>query len=437
MIIEFKVENFKSIKDEQKLSFIATGIKEIPGSIKQYQKDNIKILKSATMYGANASGKSNIIDSIKFFQRFVTTSFKESEGNDKINVLPFIFSEENRTKPSNFEISFFLTDTEIVTYGFSANEEKVLKEYLYMNDKEYFLRDDNGYKFIKNMESQWSIRKELLNDNSLFLSLLASTNDELGSRIFNWIKNDIIAFSALRNLNDYKTKAFLKDNNSLRKQIIRLTKIADLDIKYIDTIENNELPDLDMLPKEFLNKFLEDNKTLLTTTHDLKNNIGENIGEVTIKSGIDNFESAGTIQYLALLGHIIDSINNGKTLIIDELGAQFHPIMSRAIINLFNDSKNQKGQLFFTTHDVTNLTNDIFRRDQIWFAEKDKFSSTQITSLIEYKFNNAKIRNDENYSKNYMQGKYGAIPFINFSYSELFDEDSSLEKDGEVSNGQI
>ena len=163
MIIEFKVENFKSIKDEQKLSFIA-----IPGSIKQYQKDNIKILKSATMYGANASGKSNIIDSIKFFQRFVTTSFKESEGNDKINVLPFIFSEENRTKPSNFEISFFLTDTEIVTYGFSANEEKVLKEYLYMNDKEYFLRDDNGYKFIKNMESQWSIRKELLNDNSLF-----------------------------------------------------------------------------------------------------------------------------------------------------------------------------------------------------------------------------------------------------------------------------
>ncbi|STR02381.1 abortive phage resistance protein [Enterococcus casseliflavus] len=111
--------------------------------------------------------------------------------------------------------------------------------------------------------------------------------------------------------------------------------------------------------------------------------------------------------------------------------------MSRAIINLFNDSKNQKGQLFFTTHDVTNLTNDIFRRDQIWFAEKDKFSSTQITSLIEYKFNNAKIRNDENYSKNYMQGKYGAIPFINFSYSELFDEDSSLEKDGEVSNGQI
>lgn len=437
MLIEFKVENFKSIKDEQKLSFVSTGIKEIPGAIKEYQKDNIKILKSATMYGANASGKSNIIESIQFFQHFITTSFKESEGNDKINVLPFIFSEEHRTKPSNFEISFFLTDTEIVTYGFSANEEKILKEYLYINDKEYFFRNGTEYQFIKNMEPQWLIRKELLNNNSLFLSLLASTNDELGIRIFNWIKNNIIAFSALRNLNDYKTKAFLKENISLKKQIIRLTKIADLDIKNIDTIENNDLndlSDLDILPKEILKKVLEDNKTLLTTTHDLKNNQGENIGEVTIEGGIDNFESAGTIQYLALLGHIIDSINNGKTLIIDELGAQFHPIMSRAIINLFNDSKNQKGQLFFTTHDVTNLTNDLFRRDQIWFAEKDKFSSTQITSLVEYKFNNAKIRNDENYSKNYMQGKYGAIPFINFSYSELFGEDSSLEIGGDLNN---
>ena len=134
-----------------------------------------------------------------------------------------------------------------------------------------------------------------------------------------------------------------------------------------------------------------------------------------------------------MIGHILDAIDNGKTLFIDELGAQFHPVMSRYIINMFNSQKNSKGQLFFTTHDVTNLSSELFRRDQIWFAEKNNLMETTLYSLVEYKVNNSKIRNDENYAKNYMQGKYGAIPFINYHnfdfYNAIHGSDCEVRND--------
>lgn len=421
MIIEFKVSNFKSIKREQVLSFVASGIKEMPRNCVDIKNEDLKLLKTTTMYGANASGKSNLIDSIEFFRSFILKSFKESEKSDIINTIPFLLSNETNELPSSFEMSFTLNTSEIVTYGFSVSRKEVKKEYLYINDKQYFEREKTNFFFIKEHKEKWEIRAELLNSNSLFLSLLASTNDDIGISIFEYIKENIVVFSALRSLNDFKTIELMQQGAESSKKILESIKIADLGIKNLEISEKEiDETSFEKLPPEIKEKAIAKKKYNIATSHNLLDKNGNNIGEVQITEGIKNFESIGTKQFIAMIGHVFDAMDNGKTLFIDELGAQFHPVMSRYIINMFNSQKNTSGQLFFTTHDVTNLSSELFRRDQIWFAEKDKLMATSFYSLVDYKVNNSKIRNDENYAKNYMQGKYGAIPFINYNNFDFY-----------------
>ncbi|MEI5994948.1 AAA family ATPase [Candidatus Enterococcus mansonii] len=423
MIIEFKVTNFKSIKEEQVFSFVSTAIKEFPHNIKKNETFELGVLKSATMYGANASGKSNLIKAVNFFQKFVVMSFKNSQKGDKIDRIPFMLDEKSRDCPTKLEMSFFLTENQLVTYGFSVNDNEVLKEHLEINEEEYFSRDRDTFDFKKEFVEHWQIRKELINPNSLFLSLLASTNDDLGFKIYDWIQNNIVVFSGLRSLREKKTIELFRDSDELAKEITEMVKIADLGIEELSVVENKIDSDaLEELPEEIKKLVLKrEDKYKLATNHFIFDEKGEISGEIQV-NGVSQFESDGTQQFLGLSGHIVNAIKNGKTLFIDELGAQFHPIMSRYIINMFNSSSNLKGQLFFTTHDVTNLSNEIFRRDQIWFAEKNQQMASEFKSLVEYKFNNSRVRNDERFAKNYMQGKYGAIPFIDYSFEYIKDK---------------
>lgn len=434
MIIEFKVKNFKSIKEEQTLSFLSTAIKEHPENYQEFPELNLNILKSATMYGANASGKSNLIKSIAFFRNFVTNSFKDSQKGDQINRIPFLLCKECLEEPSVFELSFIMNSKDIVTYGFSVTDDSVIEEHLLIDDEDIFNRDKENFTFHPNFKDKWELRTELINQNSLFLSLLASTNDTVGYEIFSWIKENIIVFSGLRSLKETKTLDLMNDSEKYIAEILNMAQVADLGIEELKVVENksrDELIKSESISEKLRELLLEnESKHQIGTVHSVFSNNGEKTGLLTV-NGISQFESDGTKQFLGLAGHIINSIEHGKVLFIDELGAQFHPIMSRYVISLFNNSINNKGQLFFTTHDVTNLDNEVFRRDQIWFAEKNIEHSSIFKSLVEYKFNNSKVRNDERYAKNYLQGKYGAIPFINYNFIDSIFKNQEAENFGE------
>lgn len=423
MIIEFKVENFRSIKDVQTLSFVATPIRDHKGNIKEIPNFNLGILKSNVMYGANASGKSNIIKAVQFFRKFILSSFKNSEKGDKISRRPFLLDDVSENQASRFEMSFVLSENEMITYGFAVDDRVVIEEHLFLNDELYFSRDEEVFTFNIIFQKEWEMRKELINPNSLFLSLLASTNDDFGFRIYDWIKNNIIVFSGLLSLRENKTIELFRQSSEYADRLSDMVKVADLGIDEISVVKREIKPEfLEGLPDQIRELILkQEGEYQIATHHLIQGGDGKTVkGKIEIE-GISDFESDGTQQFLGLAGHVIDAIENGKTLFIDELGVQFHPLMSRYFIDLFNSGENTKGQLFFTTHDVTNLSNELFRRDQIWFAEKNKEMASEFKSLVAYKFNNARVRNDESFGKNYLQGKYGAIPYIGQHFSKFFD----------------
>jgi AAA15 family ATPase/GTPase len=412
MLQQFSVGNFKSFKDIMTLSLVAANYKEKRENNIFLAGKKTKLLKSAAIYGANASGKSNLLYSILFMKNFVLNSSKENQLTDQIGVLPFMLDNKLAAKPSYFEIVFFQSNIKY-RYGFEVSNTEVHSEWLFKTgttkESKLFTRIDNVF----DMGSSFKEGKGLIEKtrkNALFLSVVAQFNGTISKEVILWFNN----LSVMSGLTDdsfvNSTREMLEKNDPKKKsELLNFLKIADLGIEDIETtiepMKADHLPPFftEEIKKQILDSGNAKNISIFTVHKKY-----ENDKEVGLEKFQIGMESEGTKKIFFLALPMLDALENGKVLIIDELDSRLHPLITEYIIKLFNSKHNSKNsQLIFATHDTNLLSSEMFRRDQIWFTEKDKSNATELHSLVEYK-----TRNKGAYDKNYLLGKYGAIPAV-------------------------
>ncbi len=404
MLIQFNFRNFKSYKDEVSLDMTATTIKEHPYNIITTSRDE-QYTKVAAIYGANASGKTGIIDAFDFMRYFVLDSFKREGQTKGIPVRRFAFEKNSKNATSEFEV-FFIQDNKEYQYGFVIDNKKVHEEWLYK--REYRCKE----KYITLFERKSGVIKcseglkaanalvEMVEESSLFLSFISNAKIKEAKRVYEWFfDTQVMDFgnvimegivSRVLPVENIKDEKYLFGFQEFLKAVdigiegIRIEKIKDT------TDEEGEL------------------KYKVFSRH--KTTDGSGYVEIPFSE-----ESSGTQKLFGLYGFLSDCLKEGKTLFVDELDAKLHPLLLRYIINMFhNPQVNLHGaQLIYTTHDIYTLTKETFRRDQIWFTEKDDSGVSNLYSLAEYKLDDdKKVRNDATYNKDYLAGRYGAVPLL-------------------------
>lgn len=418
MLLEFRVKNFLSIKDEVCLDMKATNITDF-GDTNLIHTERHNVLKGAVIYGANSSGKSNLIKAMSTMRRVVFQSFEKSSTSD-LNIEPFLLDTISETEPSFFEVTFLLNNIKY-RYGFELTNSKIKAEWLMeakkIAEKYLFVREDDGidvspqYKEAKDLE-------EKTRDNALFLAVIDQFNGKLASQVMMWF-NNFITISGLSH-EKYKTVTFEMLENNESKHSLQ-TFYNDLDLGF-DNVEikkkdfnTNDIPDnmpeniVKVLVSDLEGKKITDVKTL----HKKRNPIDNSFTDVEFD--MRSQESSGTNKVFNISGPIFDVLTDGGILVIDELDASLHPLLTLSITRLFNSTEHnpKNAQLIFSTHDTNLFSYGKFRRDQIYFIEKDKNFSSDLYSLVEYKGDGGiKVRKDRKFEKDYIQGKYGAIPFI-------------------------
>lgn len=427
MLIQFSIKNFRTFKEKATISLVASNYDKTTRESDNIFEDNIfnlRVLKSAVIYGANASGKSKFMEALMFMKHFVITSSKDSQKGDKINIEPFRLSTETEHLPSEFEVVFTFKN-EMYRYGFEADNETIISEWLYHRPKtkevELFYREFQDFEtHAKNFSKGNTVIKEgLVRDNALLISVAAQFNDTIAINVIDWFKN----LKTISGLNEegYQGYTMSKTESPVHKsKILNLLKAADLGIQDIklQKLDIEQLPK-DM-PKELKEKIIrtirEENAEFISdviTFHKKYDANKKNTNE-TVRFSLDEDESSGTRKFFALTGPILDVIENGYTLVVDELDSKLHPNLVCKLVSLFNSKEINKknAQLIFNTHDTNLLSSGLFRRDQIWFAEKNKYGEARLYSLSDFK--SESVRKTEAFEDNYIRGKYGAVPYLEY-----------------------
>lgn len=414
MLIEFSIGNFRSFKDIQTLSMVAAPIssknKELDEQNTFQATPKLRLLKTKAIYGANGSGKSNLVNGLMTFGSFLLDSIKDNVFETLFHN-PFMFSTETSKEPSFFQIIFVLKNI-VYRYGFEINEKEIISEWLFAtpNQREvfYFKRNNQkleinekylkGGKKIQNLLGESS---PIFKKTSLFLTVLASLNNNLALEFESYFKLIFIDLSnvdfnlmekAKRNIS---THSFL--NGLFRNETTGLLKFADSGIEEIGTAKfnsNNE----------------DENKEIITFKSKVYDK--EQQSEKSIVLPFFQFASEGTKKVFEIAPFLYDSLENSRLIVIDEFDSKLHPIITKKIVELYNKNENN-AQLIFVTHDTNLLDNKLLRRDQIAFIEKDKYGASHLYDLVEFKG----VRNDASFEKDYLDGRYGAVPFVgNFEY---------------------
>jgi AAA15 family ATPase/GTPase len=395
-----------------------------------------KYLKSAVVYGANGSGKSNLLSAIGFYRRFILSSSNDRQADDEIMTIPFLLSTETENKSSSFEMIFIIGAIRF-RFGFEVTKKNVTSEWLFGFDTEnsnkestYFTREHQNIKVSNRNFKEGKGLENNARPNALFLSTVAQLNGEVSNKIQNWLKTNINVISGLEDATTAYTIGRFQEQEEFRKKIINFFKLINLGIEDIKMEE----PVLDNLSK-ILPPKREDEKIaslIQELQKELKDRMkkGGDTREISINAFHKKFdeanklidtialdfelESRGTQKLFSLLGPWFDTLEKGKILIVDELDSRLHTKLTTELLKIFQSGINTKNaQLIFASHDTNLLRNDLLRRDQIWFTEKDDKGSTDLYSLVEYKINQAtSVRNDASFEKDYLIGKYGAIPYF-------------------------
>jgi len=417
MLVEFSVENFLSIKEKVTLSMLASKGKENPDNLIELTDvptlKGEKLLKSAAIYGANASGKSNFLKSLKFFLDFVRKSHT-MQLDEKIDVNFFKLNKFYLNNPSKFNI-IFVKDNIKYEYGFALNEEEVIDEYLYFYPKAkksiIFERTKNNIFKFNIEKTEQEMLSERTASNKLYLSVAVQWNFLLFKPIYQQITTILGTKGAL--------KGCIKkshNNQNYKQKIEQFIKIADIGIENLETriinksqgVFDPEIEDVVYIPLS--------EEIIINFYH---RGIDSNGKKMLVNFDIEE-ESEGTKRFFEISGILIDVFEKGSICVVDELEESLHPGLVKNIIELFHNSEINKNnaQLIFTTHETNLLNLDLLRRDQIWFTEKNsEDGSTNLYSLDEFS-----PRKDENIQKGYLQGRYGAIPFLG-DWSALCPED--------------
>lgn len=418
MLLNFSVENFRSFRDENQLTMIATRIKDHEKN-NTFMVKNHRVLRSTAIYGANASGKSNLFRAISFMKYFVINSSKNMQSGEDISVEKFRLSTETENKDSTFEIVFF--DQEIIyRYGFCVNKHRVSREWLYhirpsrvRKEELLFCRENDAYEISKKFNEGDKLQKKTRN-NALFLSVVAQFNGEISQQILKWFRSKLMVTSGLE---DYQESVIdiisnISDGKNIVLEHLRDADlgVADFDVRKENVLEAKNIPEEIKKFVKFIQNSNDENAVPVVNEvsfmHEKYNEKNEVVSLEKFK--LRNDESKGTEKYFSLAAPVLTALSMGATLIVDELESSLHPILTKHILKLFNSEKNHNNaQLIFNTHDTNLLNKNILRRDQIWFVEKDKYGATDLYSLVDFN-----VRQDASFEKDYLLGKYGAIPFV-------------------------
>lgn len=405
MLIKFNFRNFKSFLNETEFTLEAGRITELPANTFSNNVGSENILKSAVIYGANASGKSNIIHAFNFMREWVINSFQMPEIYGHIPLKNFKLSDKGRNGDSEFEVFIRINNKEY-RYGFVMNEIEVKSEWLMV--KKTVKSSKYSIVFKRDLLNFESEQKEILNydkfvqnldKKTLVISMLSKFEIKDIQNVNLWFKQarvlDFGNINLERNMEISLPIRAKKSDQYLKNLVSFLNEFDDgiADIK----IENE----------------LDDKNTF-------RNNI-RGIDIYTIHRSIDSDtqvelnlidESSGTRKMISLYNFLFNVLEFGGVLFVDELDAKLHPLLSRYIINLFHDDKRniKNAQIIFTSHDTTILSNNFFRRDQIWFTQKDSLGISELFSLYDFEIDDTKIRKDASFNRDYLSGKYGAVP---------------------------
>lgn len=411
MLLEFSCLNHRSIRDEVVFSMIAG--KDTIHEDKTEEVAGVKILKAAVIYGANGAGKSNLIDAVSFVKYLVINSIHNQPGQG-IRQCPHKL--DGFEKESTYRIQFVTKGIRYV-FGFSLKNMLVSEEYLYYfpngRQTKVFERDGDSFSAGSKFRGKFNNCKDVLKPNRLLLSCAANFSSvEEVENAFHFFMDELIIYVAENQDNWMNYSLYqMNTNDKVKKAVLTFldelgTGIRDIRVT-IDQkeLETSQLPPF--LSDEFKNMLLQ-----------------EKVDAISAKVVYDGFEtdlmmeeSTGVRKLFGMLCPLLDIMMNGKVLLCDELESSLHESLVYELVKLFVNVKTEKfAQLIFTTHETGLLNLDLFRRDQIWFAEmKRSDRSTDLFSLAEIK----NVRKEDNFGKGYIAGKYGAIPMLNLDFANV------------------
>lgn len=394
MLIQFSVENYLSIKDKVVLSLLAS--KDTEHSEHLIIDGNKNYLKSSVIYGANASGKSNVLNAFWFMVNYVLTSHNQ-QVHKSIDRTPFKFDRETPARPSSFEV-IFTANSIRYAYGFSVTDKAVTDEYLYYypNGRQALIferKDTTDFRFTVDVDEQNTL-KERTSANKLYLSVASNWSYSKVIPVLEWFAScQIITKHSVADA--YGLEAEQLKDDDYRRVIASMLRVADLGIQALQIRDTDPLSTL-----------RNDVFTNIEAVHTVQDTAG-NAFSYTLNM---TEESDGTNSYFKLIGIVKKALDQGTLLVADEMDAHLHPLLTKHLVSLFNSAEfNPNGaQLVFTSHNTNLLDLDVLRRDQIWFTEKDEqTAATDLFSLYDFS-----IRKDAKVEKGYLIGRYGAIPFI-------------------------
>ncbi len=413
MLIEFRIKNFRSFLDEQVLSLVAskdktlldtntleTGVSAVPAA-----------LRSAVIYGANAGGKSNLIKALQYMRGVVAESGKMSPGQT-FDVHPFRLDGKSASRPTEFEVTFLL-DGVRYQYGFALNRERIVSEHLLVykafKPQRWFDRrfdSDNGkeiYEFGSGLKGPKTVWEGATRTNSLFLSMAAQLNSEQLLPVFDWFNRRLIIMNESSPLSPRFSVESLQESEK-RKELCAFMTSADVSIADIEVIATKVHRPMIHFDRATVKRELgaEENQEYQLRFHHATEH-GNAVFDLAD-------ESTGSRRLLFLAGPILDILKKGLTLVVDELDSSLHTMLVRRLVQLFHkpDLNTGGAQLIFTTHNTSLLdAPDLFRRDQIWFAEKDRRQASRLISLAEFS-----PRKNEALERGYLMGRYGGLPYL-------------------------
>ena len=405
MLIRFSFKNFKSFKDENVLDMEATSLKEHEYNV--VKTDNVNLLKVAAIYGANASGKTNVLQAFEYMKKriLVSDDSKKNSPIDEDNVYSFMINNE----PISLEVEILAKNNKIYKYGFDVLKDSIVSEWLYIKkiNKFYsiFEREKNNVTMKSNNKISGLAN---IDERTLFLNIYSKIDkdNEDFNNVYDWFVNANYLDLGNPRFEDFiNTRISLKilSDEKYKKELLRFIKTFDSGIEGIKTTPNS------------LEEVQNNNRVVkVELIHRGENN--------ELKALPLELESNGTRKMFHLFDFFMDALRNGMVLFIDELDAKLHPLLTRYIINLFHNSETNmgNGQLIYSTHDTVNLNKDTFRRDEIWFTEKNRDGVSEMYALSDYILDDEdgnnksskKVRNDATYNKDYLTGRYGAIPVL-------------------------
>lgn len=419
MLIEFSVANFRSFADTQTFSFVADESKHdsetqlfVPQGSEYVSK--FTLLKSAVAYGANASGKSNFIKAFSVMNRIVSRSAKEGQRGDALPISNFKLDQDLSKQPTEFEV-VFIADGVRYQYGFSVSTSRVFEEWLFAYPKgrpqNWFSRswdsanEEYQWSFGTNLSGEKQVWKNATRSNALFLSTAVQLNSEQLKPVFDWFEEHCRVIG-VNGFPPVFSAQYCEDGG--HDDVLSFLKQGDVGIDGLavksESFNPEGLPDeMPEAIKDMIRSEMKDKEVFEIHTHHRTTD-----GDM-ISFDLDE-ESTGTQKLFAFAGPWLECLNQGSVLFVDELHDNLHPKLVQYLVELFHNDKTNpnNAQLFFTTHETSILNQSVFRRDQVWFCEKDERGASSLFPLTDF----SPRKGRENLETSYLAGRYGAVPFI-------------------------